>query len=78
MRNSSAGKNINLTILGSSFIFDNKIIKRMTNSDRHITKSYYEANKTNGKTAAALVPIFLPLDIIKIGIISLLGIIILD
>ncbi len=50
----------------------------MTNSDRHITKSYYEANKTNGKTAAVLVPIFLPLDIIKIGIISLLGIIILD
>lgn len=64
-------------MLPSSFIFVFQIIKRMTNTDRHITKSYYEAFKTNGNFAAALVPNFLPLDIIIIGIISLLGIIIL-
>ncbi len=50
----------------------------MTNTDRHITKSYYEAYKTNGNLAAALVPNILPLDVIIIGIIiSVLGIIIL-
>ena len=73
----SASKNINLTILHSRIIFVIQIIKRMTNTDRHITKSYHEAYKTNGNFAAALVPNILPLDVIIIGIISLLGIIIL-
>jgi hypothetical protein len=50
----------------------------MTNTDRHITTSYYEAYKTNGIYAAALVPNILPLDIINLGIIiSVLGLIIL-
>ena len=75
--NSLVRENINLTILHSKFIFVTQIIKRMTNTDRHITKSYYEAFKTNGNFAAALVPNILPLDVIVIGIISLLGIIIL-
>lgn len=67
-----------MTILFLSFIFGIEIIKRMTNTDRHITKSYYEAFKTNGNLAAALVPNILPLDVIIIGIIiNLLGIIIL-
>ena len=70
-------ENIYLTILHSRFIFVIQIIKRMTNTDRHITKSYHEAYKTNGNFAAALVPNILPLDVIIIGIISLLGIIIL-
>ena len=69
--------NINLTMHPSSFIFVFQNIKRMTNTDRHITKSYHEACKTNGNSAAALVPIYLPLDVINIGIISLLEIIIL-
>ena len=75
--NRSARKNINLTILHSRFIFVIQNIKSMTNTDRHITKSYHEAYKTNGNFAAALVPNILPLDVIIIGIISLLGIIIL-
>jgi hypothetical protein len=51
----------------------------MTNTDRHITKSYNEALRANGAAAAVLVPNNLPLDVINIGIIiiSLLGIIIL-
>jgi hypothetical protein len=74
----SRGLNINLTMRASGFIFVIQILKRMTNTDRHITKSYHEAYKTNGNFAAALVPINLPLDVIIIGIIiSLLGIIIL-